>query len=74
VISYKGCVYICPRGQRGYFSATDFNAYGTIEIASGAPIRVDGKMTASDLPGIDIKPNFDVLGDTALYFVSHNLI
>ena len=30
------------------FSATDFNSYGTVTIADGAPKRVDGRMTASD--------------------------
>jgi L-alanine-DL-glutamate epimerase-like enolase superfamily enzyme len=45
------------------FSATDFNSYGTVTIADGAPQRVDGKMTAADRPGLGIEPRFDVLGD-----------
>jgi cis-L-3-hydroxyproline dehydratase len=45
------------------FSATDFNSYGTVDIAKGAPKRVDGFMTASDAPGLGIEPIFDVLGD-----------
>jgi L-alanine-DL-glutamate epimerase-like enolase superfamily enzyme len=45
------------------FSATDFNSYGTVTIADGAPKRVDGRMTASDQPGLGITPRFDVLGD-----------
>jgi cis-L-3-hydroxyproline dehydratase len=45
------------------FSATDFNSYGTVSIAAGAPKRVDGFMTAPDTPGLGITPNFDVLGD-----------
>jgi L-alanine-DL-glutamate epimerase-like enolase superfamily enzyme len=45
------------------FSATDFNSYGTVEIATGAPKRVDGFMTAPDAPGLGITPKFDVLGD-----------
>ncbi len=45
------------------FSATDFNSYGTRDIASGAPKRVNGRMTASDAPGLGIEPLFDALGD-----------
>jgi L-alanine-DL-glutamate epimerase-like enolase superfamily enzyme len=45
------------------FSATDFNSYGTVTIADGAPQRIDGKMTAADRPGLGIEPRFDVLGD-----------
>ncbi len=45
------------------FSATDFNSYGTVDIATGAPRRVNGRMTASDRPGLGITPILDVLGD-----------
>ncbi|MCJ8324208.1 MAG: mandelate racemase/muconate lactonizing enzyme family protein [Rhizobiales bacterium] len=45
------------------FSATDFNSYGTVTIAEGAPKRVNGRMTASDGPGLGITPIFDALGD-----------
>ncbi|TYC60971.1 mandelate racemase [Rhodobacterales bacterium] len=45
------------------FSATDFNSYGTVDIASGAPKRVNGRMTASNLPGLGIEPLFDALGE-----------
>ncbi len=48
------------------FSATDFNSYGTVEIASGAPKRVEGCMTAADRPGLGIEPVFEVLGDPVL--------
>ena len=48
------------------FSATDFNSYGTRDIASGAPRRVNGRMTAPDTPGLGIEPLFDVLGDPLL--------
>ena len=44
------------------FSATDFNSYGTVTIASGAPQRIDGFMTATDAPGLGIAPLLDVLG------------
>ena len=46
----------------------NFNSYGTVEIASGAPQRVNGKMTAADRPGLGIEPNFDVLGDNVLSY------
>jgi L-alanine-DL-glutamate epimerase-like enolase superfamily enzyme len=48
------------------FSATDFNSYGTVSIAEGAPQRVEGKMTTSDAPGLGITPRFDVLGVPSL--------
>lgn len=48
------------------FSATDFNSYGTKDIAEGAPKRVDGKMKASDAPGLGIKPIMDALGEPVL--------
>lgn len=44
------------------FSATDFNSYVTVDIASGAPKRVNGFMTTSDAPGLGIKPNLATLG------------
>jgi L-alanine-DL-glutamate epimerase-like enolase superfamily enzyme len=48
------------------FSATDFNSYGTVDIADGAPRRVNGTMRASDAPGLGIAPLMDVLGDPVL--------
>lgn len=48
------------------FTATDFNSYGTVSIAEGAPERIDGMMTASDEPGLGITPKFDVLGEPVL--------
>ena len=50
------------------FSATDFNSYGTVEIAAGAPRRIDGFMTASDAPGLGITPHLDRLGEPAAVF------
>ena len=50
------------------FSATDFNSYGTVKIASGAPQRVKGKMTATERPGLGIEPDFKVLGETVLSY------
>lgn len=48
------------------FSATDFNSYGTVTIADGAPQRVQGRMTASDQPGLGVVPRMEVLGAPAL--------
>lgn len=48
------------------FSATDFNSYGTVTIADGAPQRSGGTMTAGDAPGLGVVPRFDVLGDPVL--------
>ena len=48
------------------FSATDFNSYGTVTIADGAPPRKNGRMTASDAPGLGITPRMDVLGTPVL--------
>ncbi|MEM1006614.1 MAG: mandelate racemase, partial [Pseudomonadota bacterium] len=45
------------------FSATDFNSYGTVSIAEGAPERVNGRMTAPDRPGLGIAPNLEILGE-----------
>jgi hypothetical protein len=44
------------------FSATDFNSYVSVQNATGAPQRVDGRMVASDEPGLGVVPNWDALG------------
>jgi L-alanine-DL-glutamate epimerase-like enolase superfamily enzyme len=51
--------------ERFCFSATDFNSYGTLDFADGAPRRVNGTMTASDLPGLGVTPKLEVLGEPA---------
>ncbi|MEZ5924102.1 MAG: cis-3-hydroxy-L-proline dehydratase [Hyphomicrobiaceae bacterium] len=48
------------------FSATDFNSYGTKDIATGAPKRKDGKMRTSDAPGLGIEPIGNELGKPVL--------
>lgn len=48
------------------FSATDFNSYGTKDIATGAPKRVNGTMRASDAPGLGITPIMAALGAAVL--------
>ncbi|MBE1291671.1 MAG: mandelate racemase [Rhodobacteraceae bacterium] len=45
------------------FSATDFNSYGTVTIAKGAPKRKNGRMTAPDTPGLGVTPILDALGE-----------
>ncbi len=48
------------------FSSTDFNSYGTVSIANGAPQRENGRLSASTEPGLGIEPIFEVLGDPVL--------
>ena len=48
------------------FSATDFNSYGTKDIATGAPKRVNGTMRAASAPGLGITPIMEALGAPAL--------
>lgn len=51
--------------DRFCLSATDFNSYGTVDIAEGAPRRINGTMTAPDVPGLGVTPDFEVLGEPA---------
>lgn len=44
------------------FSATDFNSYGTKDIATGAPKRRQGRITTSQQPGLGIAPIEATLG------------
>ena len=48
------------------FTATDFNSYVTVDIASGAPKRENGRMKSSKDPGLGIKPLPEVLGDSVV--------
>ena len=48
------------------FTATDFNSYGTMTSATGAPQRVNGRLAASMEPGLGVTPLMDVLGDPVL--------
>ena len=48
--------------ERFRFTSTDFNSYVTVSNATGAPQRVDGRMQASQQPGLGIEPDFDSLG------------
>jgi cis-L-3-hydroxyproline dehydratase len=51
---------------RYLFSTTDFNSYGTVTFADGAPQRVKGRMAASTAPGLGVRPRLDVLGRPVL--------
>jgi len=44
------------------FSSTDFNSYGTKEIAVGAPKRENGAMRVSERPGLGCEPIAAALG------------
>ena len=46
------------------FTATDFNSYVTVDIASGAPKRDNGRMKSSLEPGLGIDPYLEVLRDS----------
>jgi cis-L-3-hydroxyproline dehydratase len=45
------------------FTSTDFNSYGTVSIADGAPTGVNGRMRAGTAPGLGVEPKLDVLGE-----------
>lgn len=44
------------------FTSTDFNSYVTVSNASGAPQRINGRMSASTEPGLGVQPRFEILG------------
>ncbi len=44
------------------FTATDFNSYVTVSTAAGAPQRTQGRLAASNAPGLGITPRWDVVG------------
>jgi cis-L-3-hydroxyproline dehydratase len=48
--------------ERLLFTSTDFNSYGPVRFADGAPERVNGRLSASREPGLGVKPRMDVLG------------
>ena len=48
------------------FTSTDFNSYVTVSTADGAPQRENGRMKASDQPGMGIQPKLDILGDPVI--------
>lgn len=48
------------------FTATDFNSYVTVSTAAGAPQRKQGRLAASNAPGLGITPRWDVVGKPAV--------
>ena len=48
------------------FTATDFNSYVTVSTADGAPQRNNGRMSASNDPGLGIKPKMNILDNPVL--------
>ena len=48
------------------FTSTDFNSYVTVSNAEGAPQRRHGRMAASAVPGLGVRPRMDVLGKPVL--------
>ena len=48
------------------FYSTDFNSYGTVKTAKGAPQRQSGRMAASKNSGLGVEPLMDVLGDPVI--------
>ncbi|MCP4082977.1 MAG: mandelate racemase [Planctomycetaceae bacterium] len=48
------------------FTATDFNSYVSVSTAAGAPQRINGRMAASESPGLGIQPRMDVLGERVI--------
>jgi L-alanine-DL-glutamate epimerase-like enolase superfamily enzyme len=57
----------CPADLQ--FTSTDFNSYGTVSIADGAPQRDNGRMSASTGPGLGVEPKLDVLGEPVVSVV-----
>ena len=50
------------------FSSTDFNSYVTVSIAEQPPSKINGRMSASNEPGLGITPREDVLGSPERVF------
>lgn len=48
------------------FTSTDFNSYVSVPIAEGAPLRHQGRMSASQAPGLGIEPILTTLGEPCL--------
>ena len=48
------------------FTSTDFNSYGPVQTAKGAPQRDNGRMAASRAPGLGVEPLMDILGEPVL--------
>ena len=47
-------------------NSTDLMNYNTRSTGIGGPTSKDGKLYASDTPGLGVEPDFDSLGDPTL--------
>ncbi len=45
------------------FTATDFNSYVTVSTAEGAPQRAQGRLAASEAPGLGVEPRREILAE-----------
>lgn len=52
--------------ERFLFSSTDFNSYVTVAFADGAPQRHKGRLSASNEPGLGVRPQLKKLGNPVL--------
>lgn len=50
------------------FSATDFNSYVTVSTAEGAPQRENGRLAASQEPGLGVTPRMEILSKPVMEF------
>jgi L-alanine-DL-glutamate epimerase-like enolase superfamily enzyme len=66
IVTATSLIWPSRRPEEFAFSATDFNSYGTVDIAAGAPKRINGTMKAPDKPGLGFEPLMQVLGDPVL--------
>ncbi len=48
------------------FTSTDFNSYVSVSTAHDAPQRANGRLAASEKPGLGIEPRMEVLGKPLL--------
>jgi len=46
-----------------HFTSTDFNSYVTVDLATGAPRRENGRLAASRAPGLGIEPIPEAIGE-----------
>jgi len=50
------------------FNTTDLHNYNTVSTGKPGPETRDGKLIASDAPGLGVEPDYDVLGAPCAVF------
>lgn len=45
------------------FTSTDFNSYVTVNVATNAPRRENGRLAAPNRPGLGVDPDAEILGE-----------